>query len=124
MKRVIIIILLFVTLAYSQPMMCRNKTYIAEIDKIATQGEISISLTAQLMRAPLGTIFDGNNYPDRYVIEYTPDANVQRVTFEILITFDPNYCVEQPTRTWLKTYEVIDPIPAPEIPIRPFVVKE
>lgn len=103
--------------------MCRNKTYRAEIDKWATSGETQISLVVQPLIMPPGAIFNGDSYPDRYVIEYSPDSD-QDVTFKFLITFDPNVCIEPPTRIWERTYQIVEPIPAPEVPIRPFVVVE
>jgi len=119
----LIVVLVISTPIFGLDRMCRNKTYVAEIDKFATQGELQIPLTVQLTLAPAGTIFDGDTWDDRYVIEYTPDPNIQQATFKFLITFDPNMCVEPPTVIEEWTYPVRDTIPAPEIPIRPFVEK-
>ena len=123
MRNLLAIVLLLCSTAYALPQMCRNKTYRAEIDKWATQGDLQISLTVIPLIEPAGTIFDGNSYPDRYVIEYIPTLD-NAVTFKYLITFDPNMCIEPPTRIWEASYQIVDPIPAPEIPIRPFVAVE
>jgi len=116
----ICLLLLVGSVCYGANQMCRNKTYRAEIDKWATQGDLQISLTVVPLLEPAGTIFDGDTYSDRYAIEYIPTL-ANQVTFKYLITFDPNMCIEPPTRIWEATYEVVDPIPAPEIPVRPFV---
>jgi len=115
----IIAVLLLCSLSFGANM-CRTKTYRAEIDKFATQGDMQIPLTVQPLAMPVGCIFDGNDFPDRYVIEYYPDDS-NAVTFKFLLTFDPNMCFEPPTRIWEVTYDIVDPIPAPEIPVRPFV---
>jgi len=121
MKRLsIILVLLASTLAFGLDRMCRNKTYVAEINKFATQDDLQIGLVAQPLLMPTGTVWNGDAYPDRYVIEYTPDPNIQQATFKVLITFDPNMCVEPPTRIWEVSYPVVDTIPAPEVPITPF----
>lgn len=124
MKKLIVVILAILSLpAFGLDKMCRNKTYIAEMDKFATTEGVQVGLIALPLLMPTGAIFDGDTYPDRYVIEFTPDPNIQQATFKVLITFDPNMCVDPPTRVWEASYPVVDTIPAPEPPVRPFAEK-
>jgi hypothetical protein len=106
--------------------MCRNRLYRAAILKTATQNGVQISLTAIPMNMPEGAVFDANSYPGMYVIEFMPDANtLPEITFEALVTFDPNMCVE-PRTAMVKfgPYSVVDSIPAPEVPVVEFELVE
>jgi len=121
-----IVFLLLCGAACGGPTLCRGRLYRAAILTTATQGETQISLVAQPMIMPEGAVFDANSYPDMCVVEFMPDVNTpSTVTFEFLITFDPNMCVE-PATTLVKfgPYVVIDTIPAPPVEVVPFEAVE